>query len=255
MSGERSLSGQRLEDVARELVAACGLGPGMRALDVGARTGDLAFAIAASGASPEACEAVPALVEEGRARCEALGEWEIPWVVADAERLPLAGGRFDAVLSVFGLVAGPRADVAVAEAFRVARSGGCVGFTTWTPGSAGARLNELVGSRLPRPAGAAGSPASWGEEATCRARLRAYAVDVAFELDSVLWTWPSVAAAREEIERSSPSLAAARAALSPERHAALLDDLDDLVRALNTATDGSVACEAQYARVVARKPG
>ena len=34
-----------------------------------------------------------------------------------------------------------------------------------------------------------------------------------------------------------------------------LDDIDDLMRALNTATDGGLTYDAEYARVVARKAG
>ena len=48
---------------------------------------------------------------------------------------------------------------------------------------------------------------------------------------------------------------AARAALPQHRYAALLEDLDDLMRSMNTATDGGLAYDAEYARVVARKPG
>jgi hypothetical protein len=36
---------------------------------------------------------------------------------------------------------------------------------------------------------------------------------------------------------------------------AYLDDLDDLMRSLSTATDGSLTYDAEYARIVARKPG
>ena len=64
----------------------------MRALDVAAGTGNVALAIAASGASAEACDLTPALVAVGEARCDAQGEREIPWTVADAEDLPFAGG-------------------------------------------------------------------------------------------------------------------------------------------------------------------
>lgn len=254
-AGDYSVTARRFEGVARELVAACGLGPGMRALDVAAGTGNVALAIAASGASPEACDLTPALVEAGKARCDALGEWEIPWTVADAEELPYAGGRFDAVLSVFGLVFAPRPEVAIAEAFRVTRSGGCVGFAAWTPGSAAARFGEVAGRYFPQGEDAPPPPNEWGDEEICRARLAPWAIDVRFELDSVLWSWPSAAAAREEAEDSNNFVAAARAALSQERYMAFLDDMDDLMRSLNTATDGGLAYEAQYARVVARKAG
>ncbi len=254
-AGDYSVTARRFEGVARELVAACGLGPGMRALDLAAGTGNVALAIAASGASPEACDLTPALVAAGRERCAARGEWEIAWTVADAEELPYAGGRFDAVLSVFGMVFAPRPQVAIAEAFRVARSGGCVGFTAWTPGSAAARFGEIAGKYFPRPENPPPPPHEWGDEEVCRARLAPYALDVSFELGAVRWSWPSAAAAREEAEESNNFVAAARAALSQERYMSFLEDLDDLMRSMNTATDGGLAYDAQYARVVARKPG
>lgn len=254
-SGDYAVTARRLEGVARELVAACRLGPGMRVLDVAAGTGNVALAIAASGASPEACDLTPRLVSVGKARCDALGEWEIPWAVADAEDLPFAAGRFDATLSVFGIVFAPRPDVAIAEAFRVTRSGGCVGFTSWTPGSAAARFGEVAERYFPRPGNPLPPSQEWGDEEICRARLAPHAIEVRFELDTVHWRWPSAAAAREEAEESNNFVAAARAGLSEQRYMTFVDDIDDLMRSMNTATDGSLAYDAQYARVVARKPG
>jgi SAM-dependent methyltransferase len=254
-AGDYSVTARRYVGVAHELVAACGLGPGMRALDLAAGTGNVALAIAASGASPEACDLTPALVRAGEARCHALGEWEIPWDVADAEDLPYAAGRFDAVLSVFGMVLAPRPDVAIAEAFRVTRSGGCVGFTSWTPDSAAARFGEVATRYFPRPENPPPSPHEWGVEEVCRARLASHAIEVSFELGAVTWSWPSADAAREEAEESNNFVAAARAALPQDRYTAYLEELEDVVRAMNTATDGTLSYDAQYARVVARKPG
>jgi len=254
-AGEYAVIARRLEGVAGELVAACGLGPGQRALDLAAGNGNVALAIATSGASPEACDLTPELVAAGKARCDALGEWEIPWAVADAEALPFADGRFDAVLSVFGLVFAPRPQVAIAEAFRVTRSGGTVAFTSWTPGSAAARFGEVSGRYFPAREDPPLSPHLWGDEATARERLAPYAADVRFERGAVTWSWPSAAAAREETEESDNYVVAARAMLSQERYMAMLEDLDDLVRSLNTVTDGGLAYDAEYARIVARKPG
>lgn len=254
-AGDYSVTARRFEGVARELVGACCLGPGMHGLDIAAGTGNVALEISATGATAAACDLTPALVSTGRARCEELGEWEIPWTVADAEELPYASGRFDAALSVFGLVFAPRPEVAIAEAFRVTRSGGCVGFTTWTPGSAAMRFGEIAGKYFPRSGDEPPPPHLWGDEATCRARLAPFASDVSFELGSVLWSWPSAAAAREEMEECNNFVAFARTALPEERYMAFLDDGDDLMRSMNTATDGGLAYEAEYARVVARKIG
>jgi SAM-dependent methyltransferase len=254
-AGDYSVTARRFEGVARELAAACGLGPGMRALDVAAGTGNGALAIAACGASAEACDLTPALVSLGRRRCAELGESDIPWEVADAEDLSYADGRFDAVLSIFGMVFAPRPEVAIAEAFRVTRSGGCVGFTAWTPGSAAMRFGEVADKYFPRAGDGPPPPHRWGDEETCRARLAPFAVDVTFELHSVLWSWPSAAAALEEMEESNNFVAFASAALSPERYMAFLADGDALMRSMNTATDGGMAYEAEYARVIARKAG
>jgi SAM-dependent methyltransferase len=254
-AGDYALTARRFEGVAAELVAACGLGPGQRALDLAAGTGNVALAIAASGASPEACDLTPELVAIGKARCDALGEWEIPWTVADAEELPFGDGRFDAVLSVFGLVFAPRPQVAIAQAFRVTRSGGTVGFTSWTPSSTVARQLEIAARYFPAPADPPPPTVLWGDEATARERLAPHAAQVRFELGVVSWSWPSAAAAREEFEESDNFVAAARATLSQERYMALLDDFDDLMRSLNTATDGGLTYDAEYARIVVRKPG
>lgn len=254
-AGDYGVTARRFEDVAADLVAAAGLFPGQRALDLAAGTGNVALAIARSGASPEACDLTPELVQRGKARCDELGEWEIPWLVADAEELPYAAGRFDAVLSVFGLVFAPRPEVAIAEAFRVTRSGGTVAFTTWTPGSAASRFGEVAGKYFPRPENPPPAPHMWGDEEIARERLAPHAVEVSFELGAVHWTWPSAAAAREESEESNNFMVAARQMLSLERYSALAEDIDDLMRSLNTATDGGLTYDAEYARIVARKAG
>ena len=159
------------------------------------------------------------------------------------------------MLSVFGLVFAPRPEVAIAEAFRVTRSGGTVALTSWTPGSAAARFGEVSGRYFPAQEDPPPPPHLWGDEATARERLAPHAADVRFELGTVAWSWPSAAAAREEAEESNNFIVAARAMLSPERYMAMLDDVDELMRSLNTATDGGLSYDSEYARIVARKPG
>ncbi len=254
-AGDYAVNARRFEAAAAELVAGAGLGPGLRALDIAAGTGNVALAIAASGASPEACDLTPELVAAGKARCDVLGEWEIPWVVADAEALPFADGRFDAALSVFGLIFAPRPEVAIAEAFRVTRSGGTVAFASWTPGSAAERFVAVGGRYFPAPEDPPPSPFLWGDEDLVRERLAPHAASLSITRRAVTWSWPSAAAAREETEDSNPSAALARATLTQDRYMAYLDDLDDLMRSLNTASDGGLTYDAEYLQVVARKPG
>jgi 2-polyprenyl-3-methyl-5-hydroxy-6-metoxy-1,4-benzoquinol methylase len=61
------------------LVEACGIGPGMRVLDVAAGTGNAALRAAAAGADVVASDLTPRLLEAGRERADAEGltlQWE-----------------------------------------------------------------------------------------------------------------------------------------------------------------------------------
>lgn len=238
--------------LASELVVRCGLGPGQRGLDLAAGDIEVALAIALSGASPEACDVAPDAVADGRARCAERGEWEIPWDVAEFDGLPYAAGRFDAVLSLFGLPLAPDPRAAIVEAFRVTRSGGAVGVASWTPGSPAERFDELAAAHVRR---AEPSPFLWGDESACRELLAPHAAGVSFERRSLTCAWPDAPAARAAIERSGGLLGAALGALSPERREALLDEAEGLLRSLGSSTDGGISLTADYALAVARKPG
>jgi SAM-dependent methyltransferase len=258
-AGDYAVTARRLEDVAAELVGACAVAPGQRVLDIAAGNGNGALAATAAGASAAACDLTPALVEAGRRRTSAAGV-DVDWSVADAEALPFDDGSFDAAISIFGLFLAPRPAVAIAEAFRVTGPGGAVGLASWTPGSAAASFAAIGRRHLPAPpaadaqALAVPSPYEWGDEAIVRERLAPHCRDVRFELAAVRWSWPSAAAAREELEESNNLVAAARRVLAPERLIALVDELDDFMRSVNTARDGGLTYEAEYARVVGRKP-
>jgi SAM-dependent methyltransferase len=253
-AGDYAVTARRFEEVAAQLVTGCAIGPGQRVLDIAAGDGNGALAAVAAGASAAACDLTPSLVAAGRARAAAAGE-EVDWSVADAEQLPFADGSFDAAVSIFGLVLAPRPQVAISEAFRVTRSGGIVGLASWTPGSAAARFGAIGARHLPAPAQPLPSPHEWGDEETARERFGRHCAAVRFDLGTVRWSWPSAAAAREELEESNGFVAAARADLPAERLIALVDDLVDLMRSLSSATDGGVTYDAEYARVVGRKPG
>src|SRR5215211_2626430 len=83
------------------LVEACGIGPGMRVLDVAAGTGNASIPAAQTGADVVASDLTPELLEAGRARAEAAGA-ELEWKVADAENLPFDDESFDVVMSSIG---------------------------------------------------------------------------------------------------------------------------------------------------------
>jgi SAM-dependent methyltransferase len=113
---------------AKQLLEAVGVGPGVKLLDVASGSGYLAAVAAESGAQVEAVDFSPNMVDAANARYPSLS-----FRVADAEALPFARDTFDAVVIGFGVHHFPFPLRALAEAHRVLRAGGRLGFTVWAP--------------------------------------------------------------------------------------------------------------------------
>lgn len=114
------------EPVRRAVVAAAGVGPGTRLLDVGCGSGELLAHAASLGAAVSGADAAAGMVE--RARAVAPGA---DVRVADAEALPWPDRAFDVVaaVNVLQLLEDPGA--ALAEAARVLAPGGRVAVCGW----------------------------------------------------------------------------------------------------------------------------
>ena len=89
------------------LVAACGIGAGMKVLDVAAGTGNASIPAAKAGAEVTASDLTPELFDAGRKRAKAEGV-ELEWVEADAENLPFEDESYDVVMSSIGAMFAPR---------------------------------------------------------------------------------------------------------------------------------------------------
>jgi ubiquinone/menaquinone biosynthesis C-methylase UbiE len=143
------------------LVEACGIGPGMRVLDVAAGTGNASIPAAQRGASVTASDLTPELLEAGRARAEADG-LELEWVQADAENLPFDDESFDVVMSSIGAMFAPHHQDVADQLVRVCRPGGTIGLLSWTPeGMIGALFRTMGPFAPPPPPGAQPAPL-WG---------------------------------------------------------------------------------------------
>jgi SAM-dependent methyltransferase len=143
------------------LVAACGIAPTMRVLDVAAGTGNAAIPAARAGAKVTASDLTPELLEAGRREAEA-GGVKIDWRVADAEQLPFDDESFDVVISSIGVMFAPNHQQAADELVRVCRSGGTIGLLSWTPeGMIGGLLRTLK-PFAPMPPPGAQPPPLWG---------------------------------------------------------------------------------------------
>ena len=97
-------------------------------LDLAGGTGDIAFRVVnAGGAGTQAtvCDINADMLAVGRERAQALGLGErVAFMEANAEELPFAERSFDAVTIAFGIRNVPRIERALAEAFRVLKTGG-----------------------------------------------------------------------------------------------------------------------------------
>jgi SAM-dependent methyltransferase len=145
------------------LVEACGIGPGMRVLDVASGTGNAAIPAAQRGAQVTASDLTPELLEAGRRRAEDEG-LELEWVEADAEQLPFDDESFDVVMSSIGAMFAPRHQAVADEFVRVCRPGGTIGLLSWTPEGMLGALFRTMGPFAPPPPPGAQPPPLWGSE-------------------------------------------------------------------------------------------
>ena len=99
---------------------------GSQLLDVACGTGFVAAMAAGRGAKVIGVDFSASMIAEAARRHP-----ELVFHEADAEALPFADGRFDAVVINFGVHHFPFPRRALSEAHRVLRFGGRVGFTVW----------------------------------------------------------------------------------------------------------------------------
>lgn len=99
---------------------------GSRVLDVGTGPGLVAGAVMKRGGHAVGIDFSEAMLEEARQRYP-----DIEFRQASAESLPFEDAEFDTVVSNFVVHHLGRPERALAEAFRVLRKGGRIGFTVW----------------------------------------------------------------------------------------------------------------------------
>lgn len=150
--------------LGQRLVEACGIGPGMRVLDVAAGTGNASIPAARAGADVTASDLTPELLEAGRRRADASG-LTLDWVQADAEDLPFDDASFDVVISTIGAMFAPHHQETANELLRVCRPGGTIGLLSWTPEGMVGSLLRTIGPFAPPPPAGAQPPPLWGNEA------------------------------------------------------------------------------------------
>ncbi|MCB4802786.1 class I SAM-dependent methyltransferase [Methylorubrum populi] len=219
---------------AQAAVAALGLAPGQRCLDVAAGAGGAALMAAREGATVLAIDAAPGMVDRIRLRAMRSG---LPVEAAsmDAQALALDDGSFDAALSIFGIILCPDPVRALKEAARLVRPGGKIAIVTWTEPQNYELITRLLAAiaavRGPQPS-LPGTPAQlrFSDDAAFRTLFGSASLEVdgitrieaALEAPSALWL-------SERLD-FAPGIAALLAAQGEDRAAVLARFVTDLER-------------------------
>ncbi len=247
-SGDYARIGVTLQITGEQLAEAMDLPPGAKVLDVAAGNGNATLAFARRGCDVTSTDYVDALLMRGRARAEAEG-LEIAWQVADAEQLPFEDGRFDAVVSTFGVMFAPNQAAAAAEMVRVCRTGGRIGMANWTPDGFIGQLFKTLGRHVPPPPGVM-SPALWGSRPWLDEAFGAGARSVAVSEHSFVFRYASPEHFIDVFRTYYGPVHKAFLSLDAAGQVALEADLRELVARFNRLTDGTMRVPSAYAEVI-----
>jgi ubiquinone/menaquinone biosynthesis C-methylase UbiE len=152
-----------IADVHEALIDALAPQPGEEFLDVGCGAGNMAQLAAGAGAHVTGIDLSPRLIDVALERAEA-GGFHIHYSVGDAENLDVPDASFDVVSSCFGMIFAPDHAAAAGELARVARPGGRLGVSTWTPEGSVAEMFKVFSEFQPPLPPGAGRPVEWGDE-------------------------------------------------------------------------------------------
>jgi SAM-dependent methyltransferase len=152
--------------------------PGQDILDVATGTGWSARNAARAGARVTAVD-ISAELLEAAAGLSAHVRPPITFRQADAERLPFPAGRFDGVISTFGVMFAANPAQAAAELGRVCRRGGRLCIAAWVPGGAVAEFFGLIARHAAAPPPPV-SPLDWGDPSAVE-RLLGQDFELGFE--------------------------------------------------------------------------
>lgn len=248
--GDYDAVAPHLHPISVDLVAAAGVTPGQRVLDIGVGNGGTAVCAAAAGARVLGVDLSPAQLDRARRRLTREGV-DAELLEANAEDLPFEDGEFDLVLSSMGVIFAPDHAAAAAEMARVVPPGGTVALTAWTGGGWSGTLWERAGHLLPPPPPGAPRSEAWGDPEEALGLLSAAGITATVERREFYWQLPSVAeGAQFFAEAAGPFVALFAAAEArgtrDQVAAALVTAMDEA----NQATDGTCRLPAPYLVIV-----
>jgi ubiquinone/menaquinone biosynthesis C-methylase UbiE len=190
-----------MRESGEALVAALGLTPGLKVLDLGCGDGTTALPAARSGADVLGVDIARNLVEAGNRRAQEQGLTNCRFQEGDATNLnELADRSFDLVVSIFGAMFAPKPFDVAKEMVRVTRPGGRIVMGNWIPNDPTlvAQILKISSAYSPPPPEGFVSPMTWGIEGNVIERFAAAAIPaekISFSRDTYTFTSPTTPSA------------------------------------------------------------
>jgi ubiquinone/menaquinone biosynthesis C-methylase UbiE len=198
---------------SKALVELLEIGPDDRVLDIATGTGRTAVLARATGASVEGQDLSPVLIGEAEHFALASGFPDITFAESDAEDLPYPNECFTVVISTFGAIHAPRADVVGSEMDRVLALGGRLGLATWRHDAAIHGLVRLLPAGDTDVRGAV-ALTEWGRRERIREFIsQRYFPTLEFVEDELEIRYPTIDAAWRDWSRNYGPLRAAYQAI------------------------------------------
>ena len=166
----RSIS-TMLPSISSHLVRSMNIKSGEDILDVACGNGNTAITARRMSANVTGIDITAELLELAVEEAKIAQVEGITWKEGDAQNLPFEDESFDVVLSTFGHMFAPQAELVAKEMIRVTKRGGGIGFATWPPELAIGSIFKVNGKHLPRPVNSPPSPILWGVPEVIEKRL------------------------------------------------------------------------------------
>jgi ubiquinone/menaquinone biosynthesis C-methylase UbiE len=247
-----------MRESGEALVKSLGVVPPLRVLDLGCGDGTTALPLAKLGAEVVGIDIASNLVAAGNKRAAAAGLANLKFQEGDACKLEgVADHSFDLTLSVFGAMFAPKPFDVAKEMVRVTKPGGRVVMGNWIPNDPTSFVSQLLkisSAFTPPPPEGFISPMTWGVDTHIVERFGQAGVP-ADKISMVKDTFhfvsdKSPADLIESFRRFyGPTMNAFDAAEKNGKVEELHQQLLELAKAQNQATDGTTSIPATFLRV------
>ena len=247
-AGDYTRVGNTLQIMAELLVEAADIRAGQRTLDVASGQGNAAIATALRFAEATGVDYATNLLAKGRDRAAA-EQVSVTFVEGDAEQLPFPDASFDVALSTVGVMFAPNQQRAADELVRVTAPGGRIALASWTPTSLVGQMFKVIGKWAPPPAGVR-SPMLWGTS------------EHLTELFGDRVEWTSLTTREYVFRYRTPEhfsqwfrdfygpITRLAGTLSESDRETFAQELADVARKFNRATDGTCVAGSEYLEAV-----